>query len=113
MHFENNGVKGPTMNKYLLSLGLVLAVVSTAQAKSVKVEKYYQQVAYSCEREVYLPATFINNGVVVIQVEGKQLVLEERPSASGTQYFEAKDVGYGLIGKGKEAFVVYGTEKKM
>ena len=46
-------------------------------------------MTYACERGVSVPATFVNGldqSLVVLNVEGRQITLVGEPSASGARY---------------------------
>ncbi len=70
------------------------------------------QTTYRCDRDVIVPATYINHkdesSIVVLFVEGKQIVLRLENSASGERYapIERED-GYIWWTKGETAFLFY------
>jgi membrane-bound inhibitor of C-type lysozyme len=66
---------------------------------------------YICDRDVSLPATFVNAAdlsVVVMTVDGGQITLFGEPAASGARYgWPSGGAGYVLWTKGQEATVYW------
>lgn len=66
---------------------------------------------YTCDRDVSLPATFVNApdlSVVVMTVDGFQITLFNEPAASGARYgWPSGGAGYVLWTKGDEATVYW------
>lgn len=72
---------------------------------------------YLCDRDVEVPATFINASdvsVVVLTVDGGQITLFNAPAASGARYgWPSGGAGYVIWTKGDEATIYWregGTE---
>jgi membrane-bound inhibitor of C-type lysozyme len=68
---------------------------------------------YSCDRGVEVPATYVttvDGGLVVLQIEGRQITLLEEPAASGVRYGWPSDgPAYVWWTKGDEATLFWNT----
>jgi membrane-bound inhibitor of C-type lysozyme len=68
-------------------------------------------VRYVCERGVEVPAAFVSgpeDALVVITVDGGQILLYQEPSASGARYAWPSDgAGYVLWSKGDSATIYW------
>lgn len=83
------------MTRLLLPLGVVALVVGAAGPSGAQV----LAMTYVCDRGVTVPAAYLNAGdtsYAVIHVEGRQIALQQSPSASGVRYASPSD-GAGYI----------------
>ena len=87
------------MIRILFGLGLL--------ASPALAETSFQTTLYSCDRDVMVPATYINaedQSFAVIHVEGNQITLLNEVAASGARYGWPSDgAGYVWWTKGPEA----------
>lgn len=90
------------MTRSLVALLALIALASPALA-----ETDFQTLRYRCDRDVEVPATYVNGGdlsLVVIHVEGNQITLLNEPAASGARYGWPSDgANYVWWTKGPEA----------
>lgn len=74
----------------------------------------YVPVTYHCERGVELQTVYVNpgdgEGAVIVQIDGRMLVLPQAISASGARYRGQEPTPYEFWSKGDTAFVAYGPE---
>lgn len=70
-------------------------------------ETQVQNGRYTCDRDVEIPAVYVNAddlSLVVLQVDGTQVLLYNEPAASGARYASPSDgSGYVWWTKGNEA----------
>ncbi|RGP37761.1 MliC family protein [Pseudotabrizicola alkalilacus] len=85
--------------------GLGMAVQASAEVLEV------QNLRYACDRGVEVPATFVTgpeDALVVIQIEGRQILLYQEVAASGARYAWPSDgAGYVLWSKGDAATIYW------
>lgn len=91
----------------------LIALASQAGADPLMV----QNLRYACDRGVEVPATFVTgpeDALVVLQIEGNQILLYQEVAASGARYAWPSDgASYVLWSKGDEATIYWregGTE---
>lgn len=84
-----------------------LGVAVVFLASPVVAETSFQTTQYLCDRDVMVPATYINakdQSFAVIHVEGNQITLLNEPAASGARYGWPSDgASYVWWTKGSEA----------
>ena len=88
----------------MMRAALALALlVAPAMAQDTQV----QNMTYLCDRDVTIPAVYVNatdTSLVVLQVEGRQVLLYNEPAASGARYAWPSDgSGYVWWSKGAGA----------
>lgn len=70
-----------------------------------------QYVRYTCDRDVQIPATFVTGeqeSVLVMHIEGEQILLYEEVAASGAKYsWPSGGASYVLWSKGAEATIFW------
>jgi membrane-bound inhibitor of C-type lysozyme len=98
------------MRGFILSLAALAAAPALAETEVLTWR-------YTCDRDVSVPATFINaedQSIVVMTVDGWQITLFGEPAASGARYgWPSGGAGYVLWTKGDEATIYWredGTE---
>ncbi len=83
----------------------LMALASQAGAEPMLV----QNLRYACDRGVEVPATFVTgpeDALVVLQIEGRQILLYQEVAASGARYAWPSDgASYVLWSKGDEAVI--------
>ncbi|MFN3723087.1 MAG: MliC family protein [Paracoccaceae bacterium] len=89
-----------------LAAGLILsATQATADPLLV------QNMRYTCDRGVEVPATFVTgpeDALVVIHIEGAQILLYQEVAASGARYsWPSGGAGYVLWSKGDAATIYW------
>lgn len=91
----------------------LMAFASQASADVMSV----QNLRYTCDRGVEVPATFVagpEDALVVLHIEGRQILLYQEIAASGARYAWPSDgAGYVLWSKGDAATIYWregGTE---
>ena len=91
------------MMRLILGLGLL--------ASPAMAETSFQTMRYQCDRDVMVPATYINaedQSFVVIHVEGNQITLLNEVAASGARYGWPSDgANYVWWTKGPEAILYW------
>ena len=84
-----------------------MALASQAGADPMAV----QNLRYTCDRGVEVPATFVTgpeDALVVLQIEGSQILLYQEVAASGARYAWPSDgASYVLWSKGDEATIYW------
>ena len=97
------------MRSVTLALIAVAAQVGAGQACAEVLA--VQNLRYACDRGVEVPATFVTgpeDALVVIQIEGRQILLYQEVAASGARYAWPSDgAGYVLWSKGDAATIYW------
>jgi len=93
----------------IMSFGMSPALVQDGAAAS---SDMLVPTHYICERNVQVPVVYINTAggqsYAVLMVEGKQVVMDQRPGASGAHYIALDEQdSYRWYTKGDEAFLVW------
>lgn len=74
-------------------------------------ETSVQNMTYLCDRDVQVPVVYVtadDTALVVLQVEGSQILLYNEPAASGARYAWPSDgSGYVWWSKGAEATLLW------
>jgi membrane-bound inhibitor of C-type lysozyme len=85
--------------------------IATLLAAPAWAETEVLTLRYLCDRDVEVPATFVNAAdvsVVVLTVDGGQITLFNEPAASGARYgWPSGGAGYVFWTKGEEATVYW------
>lgn len=83
------------------------ALALLALATPALAETQVQNGRYTCDRDVVVPAVYVNaedTSLVVLHVDGNQILLYNEPAASGARYAWPSDgSGYVWWTKGDEA----------
>ena len=87
------------MRRAVLALGLM--------ASPALAETQVQNLTYACDRDVAVPVVYVNapdTALVVLQVEGRQILLYNETAASGARYaWPSGGSGYVWWTKGESA----------
>ncbi|NBE08482.1 MliC family protein [Paragemmobacter ruber] len=74
-------------------------------------ETQVQNLTYACDRDVAVPVVYVNapdTSLVVLHVEGRQILLYNEPAASGARYAWPSDgSGYVWWTKGEAATLLW------
>ena len=88
-------------------------LAALALVPQVALAQDFSTTRYLCDRDVEVPATYVNGpdlGVVVINVDGQQITLLSEPAASGARYAWPSDgSGYVWWTKGDAATLYWKT----
>lgn len=91
------------------TIACIAAVALAPAAPAVAFE--ITATRYACDRGVEVPAAYVNapeGSAVVLHVDGRQIVLQGEPAASGARYAHPSGgSGYVWLSKGAEAVLLW------